>query len=378
MDLEKLMMHISIIPDYRQPWKVTHKLSDILLLTICAVISGAEGWEDVQDFGEAHLDFLKQYGDFEHGIPVHDTIARVVSCISPNKFHECFINWMRDCHSSEDGSVIAIDGKTLRGSYDKSRRRGAIHVISAFCATEGVVLGQLKTAEKSNEITAIPGLINLLDIKGKIITTDAMGCQKDIAEKIVSQDGDYLFAVKGNQGRLQKAFEEKFPLKELNNPKYDGYAITEKGHGREETRLHIVSDVPDDLIDFTFEWKGLKKLCVAVSFREEIAAQMKEPEIYVRYYISSADLSAEKFARSIREHWHIENRLHWCLDAVMNEDDCRIRRGNAAELFSGIRHIAVNILRQENVFKAGLRRKMRKAAMDNNYLATVLAGCGVS
>ena len=133
---------------------------------------------------------------------------------------------MRDCHSSEDGSVIAIDGKTFRGSYDKSRRRGAIHVISTFCATEGVVLGQLKTAEKSNEITAIPGLINLLDIKGKIITTDAMRCQKDIAEKIVSQDGDYLFAVKGNQGRLQKAFEEKFPLKELNNPDYDSYAIT--------------------------------------------------------------------------------------------------------------------------------------------------------
>lgn len=141
-----------------------------------------------QDFGETHLDFLKQYGDFEQGIPVHDTIARVVSCISPNKFHECFINWMRDCHSSEDGSVIAIDGKTLRGSYDKSRRRGAIHVISVFCAMGGVVPGQLKTAEKSNEITAIPELINLLDIKGKIITTDAMECQKDIAEKIVSQD----------------------------------------------------------------------------------------------------------------------------------------------------------------------------------------------
>lgn len=184
MDIEKLMAHISIIPDYRQSWKVEHKLSDILLLTICAVISGAEGWEDIEDFGETHLDSLKQYGDFEHGIPVHDTIARVVSCISPQRFHECFINWMHDCHSSEDGSVIAIDGKTLHGSYDKSHRRGAIHVISAFAAMGGVVPGQLKTAEKSNEITAIPELINLLDIKGKIITTDAMGCQKDIAEKI--------------------------------------------------------------------------------------------------------------------------------------------------------------------------------------------------
>ncbi|EPA1827467.1 ISAs1 family transposase, partial [Escherichia coli] len=191
MELKKLMEHISIIPDYRQARKVEHKLSDILLLTICAVISGAEGWEDIEDFGETHLDFLKQYGDFDNGIPVHDTIARVVSCISPAKFHECFINWMRDCHSSDDKDVIAIDGKTLRHSYDKSRRKGAIHVISAFSTMHSLVIGQIRTDEKSNEITAIPELLNMLDIKGKIITTDAMGCQKDIAEKIQKQGGDY-------------------------------------------------------------------------------------------------------------------------------------------------------------------------------------------
>ncbi len=404
-------------------------------MTIFAVISGAESWEDIEDFGETHLDFLKQYGDFENGIPVHDTIARVVSCISPAKFHECFINWMRDCHSSndkdviaidgktlrhsydksrrrgaihvisafstmhslvigqiktdeksneitaissDDKDVIAIDGKTLRHSYDKSRRRGAIHVISAFSTMHSLVIGQIKTDEKSNEITAIPELLNMLDIKGKIITTDAMGCQKDIAEKIQKQGGDYLFAVKGNQGRLNKAFEEKFPLKELNNPEHDSYAISEKSHGREEIRLHIVCDVPDELIDFTFEWKGLKKLCVAVSFRSIIAEQKKEPEMTVRYYISSADLTAEKFATAIRNHWHVENKLHWRLDVVMNEDDCKIRRGNAAELFSGIRHIAINILTNDKVFKAGLRRKMRKAAMDRNYLASVLAGSGLS
>ncbi|MDK9487772.1 ISAs1 family transposase, partial [Klebsiella pneumoniae] len=259
-----------------------------LLLTICSVISGAEGWEDIEDFGETHLDFLKQYGDFENGIPVPDTIARVVSCISPAKVDKCFINWMRDCHSSDDKDVIAIDGKTLRHSYDKSRRRGAIHVISAFSTMHSLVIGQIKTDKKSNEITAIPELLNMLDIKGKIITTDAMGCQKDIAEKIQKQGGYYLFAVKGTQGRLNKAFEEKFPLKELNNPEHDSYAISEKSHGREEIRLHIVCDVPDELIDFTFEWKGLKKLCVAVSFRSIIAEQKKEPEMTVRYYISSA------------------------------------------------------------------------------------------
>ncbi len=213
----------------------------------------------------------------------------------------------------------AIDGKTLRHSYDKSRRKGAIHVISAFSTMHSLVIGQIKTDEKSNEITAIPELLNMLDIKGKIITTDAMGCQKDIAEKIQKQGGDYLFAVKGNQGRLNKAFEEKFPLKELNNPAHDCSAISEKSHGREEIRLHIVCDVPDELIDFTFEWKGLKKLCVAVSFRSIIAEQK-----------------------------------------------------------TGIRHIAINILTNDKVFKAGLRRKMRKAAMDRNYLASVLAGSGLS
>ncbi|EFI9544107.1 ISAs1 family transposase [Escherichia coli] len=303
---------------------------------------------------------------------------QMIAVISPAKIHECFINWMRDCHSSDDKDVIAIDGKTLRHSYDKSRRRGAIHVISAFSTMHSLVIGQIRTDEKSNEITAIPELLNMLDIKGKIITTDAMGCQKDIAEKIQKQGGDYLFAVKGNQGRLNKAFEEKFPLKELNNPAHDSYAMSEKSHGREEIRLHIVCDVPDELIDFTFEWKGLKKLCVAVSFRSIIAEQKKELEMTVRYYISSADLTAEKFATAIRNHWHVENKLHWRLDVVMNEDDCKIRRGNAAELFSGIRHIAINILTNDKVFKAGLRRKMRKAAMDRNYLASVLTGSGLS
>ncbi len=210
MELKKYMKHISIIPDYRQAWKVEHKLSDILLLTICAVISGAEGWEDIEDFEETPLDFLKQYSDFENGIPVHYTIARVVSCIRPAKFHECFINWICDCHSSNDKDVIAIDGKTLRHSYDRSCCRGAIHAISAFSIIHSLVLGQIKTDEKSNEITTSPEILNMLDIKGKIITTDAVDCQKDIAEKIQKQGGDYLFAVKGNPGGVIKSLRKNF------------------------------------------------------------------------------------------------------------------------------------------------------------------------
>ncbi len=168
------------------------------------------------------------------------------------------------------------------------------------------------------------------------------------------------------------------PLKELNNPEHDSYEISEKSHGREEIRFHIVCDVPDELIDFTFEWKRLKKLCFAVSFKSIIAEQKKEPEMMVRYYISSADLTAEKFITALRNHWHVENKQHCCLDVVMNEDNCKIRRGNAAELFSGRRYIAINILTNEKIFKAGLRRKMRKTAMDRNYLGSVLAGSGLS
>ncbi|SFN62921.1 Predicted transposase YbfD/YdcC associated with H repeats [Izhakiella capsodis] len=321
--------------------------------------------------------FLKLYGDFENGTPVHDTIARVVSNISPNKFHEYFINWMKECHTVDE-DVTANDGKTLRRSYDKSRRRGAIHVVSVFSTMSGVVLGQLKTAEKSNEITAMPELLNMLDLKGKIIITDAMVCQKNFDEKICQQEGDYLLVVKGNQGKLYRALKETFPVKCINDPEFESFVTEEKSHGRQETRLHIVSDIPDELIYFTFARKDLKKIGMVVNFRSEITGNKKEPKMSVRYYISSSNISAEKFASAIRKHWGVENKLHWRLDVAMNEDNYRIRRGDATELFSGIRHIAVNILSQNKDFKAGLSRKMRRAAMDRKYLASVLAGCGVS
>jgi predicted transposase YbfD/YdcC len=376
MSLENLLSHISIIPDYRQPWKVEHKLSDIILLTICAVIAGAEGWEDIEDFGEERLEWLKGYGDFENGIPVHDTIARVISQINTKQFQQCFINWMQECHEITNGSVIAVDGKTVRRSYDKSKKKGAIHMVSAFSSANGVVLGQMKTAEKSNEITAIPQLLNLLDIKGKLITIDAMGCQKEIAETIVKKEADYLLSVKGNQKKLFQAFEEEFPLTKLSHYEGDYFNTEETGHGRNETRLHAVSDITDRFVDFGFEWASLKTLCTVVSFRQNM--NEKTPTMSVRYYISSAKLSAEQFAKAIREHWHIESKLHWRLDVAMREDDCRIRRGDAAELLAGIRHIAVNMLSNEKSFKAGIRRKQRKAAINSEYLSTVLAGCGVS
>lgn len=371
MKTASLMEHLSIIKDFRQDWKVEHKLTDILLLTICGVICGAEGWEEIEDFGEAKLDFLRTYGDFEAGIPSADTLARVIGMISPKQFQRVFADWMEECHTASAGEVIAIDGKTLRGSYDKSRRKGAIHMISAFSAANGVVLGQVKTEEKSNEITAIPELLKLLNLHGCLVTIDAMGCQKKIALEIINQGADYLLAVKGNQPKLADAFTAHFPMHKVATYEGDSYSTQEKNRGRLETRHHIVSDLPEAFFDFTYEWAGLKKLGVVVSFRQE--GEEAPESATVRYYITSKDLNARELADAARQHWFIETKLHWCLDVGMNEDACRIRRGMASENLAGIRHIAMNYLKSETSFKAGIKRKQKKAGMMDSYLATVLA-----
>ncbi len=203
-------MHFQIIKDYRQESKVEHKLSDIILLTICGVLSGHDSWDGIIDFGHARLDFLKRYGHFEAGIPSADTLSRVMGMINPVALQRSFIAWMKDCHTLTDGEVIAIDGKTLRGSYDRSKGKGTIHMVNAFATANGMSIGQQKVDSKSNEITAIPKLLDLLDVKGCLITIDAMGCQKKIVQKILDKEADYLLAVKGNQGMLEQAFDDYF------------------------------------------------------------------------------------------------------------------------------------------------------------------------
>ena len=205
-------MHFNVIIDYRQKGKVEHKLTDIILLTICAVLSGQDDWKAIHYFGESRLDFLKRFGDFSNGIPSAPTIARVMGMINPTRLQKCFIEWMKECSELTEGEVIAIDGKTVCGSYDSSRGRGAIHMVNAFATENGVSLGQHKVFEKSNEITAIPKLLKLLDISGCLVTIDAMGCQKKIAQKILNKNADYLLAVKGNQGRLEQAFDDYFHM----------------------------------------------------------------------------------------------------------------------------------------------------------------------
>jgi predicted transposase YbfD/YdcC len=371
-----LLQHLAIISDPRQQGKVEHKLSDILFLAIVAVIGGAEGWEEIEDFGIDHLDWLRQYGDFENGVPVHDTIARVMGMISAKQLQKCFAAWMKDCHEATEGDVIAIDGKTLRRSYNKGKRKGAIHMVSAFSAANQVVLGQVKTAEKSNEITAIPELLDLLSIRGCLVTIDAMGCQRAIAQKVIDKGADYLLVVKGNQPMLEAAFDNYFRLEMLQSSEGDTYSTQESGHGRKETRLSLVNDDMSLLGDLALEWPEIKTLGIVAAIRQE--GNNPATDMSVRYYISSAKLSAQEMLEATRAHWSIESQLHWRLDVGMREDDCRIRREQAGENLATIRHIAFNALNGETSFKAGIKRKQKRASRNNAYLSQVLAGLGSS
>ena len=376
MNGSSLLEHISIIRDPRQSWKIEHKLTDIIFLMVAAVIAGAEGWEDIEDFGHDHLDWLRKYGDFEHGVPVHDTIARVINLISSNQLQRCFSLWMQDCHEVTKGEVIAIDGKTLRGTYNKDKRCGAIHMVSAFSAANQTVLGQVKTGDKTNEIKAIPELLELLSINGCLVTIDAMGCQKEIATKIINKNADYLLAVKGNQKCLEEAFNKVFHSRMLQQFDGDSHVTQEKGHGRQEVRLSLVEHDIELLGDVALKWPKLATLGVVASIRQE--GEKSAEAMQIKYYISSAKLSAQALLENTRAHWCIENQMHWRLDIGFKEDSCRIRREQAGENFAVVRHIALNLLTAESSFKAGIKRKQKKAYRNNAYLSQVLAGQGSS
>lgn len=363
MSLNILAQHLSGITDVRQTAKVTYPLFDILFLTVSAVIAGCEGWEEIEDFGDARLDWLKGYGDYENGIPAHDTIARVMSQISPEALQSSFIQWMKDTEADTRQQVIAVDGKTLRRSYKAGNRQSAIHMVSAFATANGVVMGQLKTDEKSNEIKAIPELLSLLELQDSLVTLDAMGCQTAIAQTILDRKGDYLLAVKGNQKTLHQAIRSAFDSEEGQV----GYRQIESGHGRQEYREYQVLNASD--IAELPDWPGVKTVGMATRYSRSKAGQ----EILEhRYYISSAMLSEEAFAHGVRSHWDVENRLHWVLDVALREDACNINRGHGACNLAILRHIAVNQLRRETTRKAGIRRKQRLAAMDVGYLEKVI------
>lgn len=326
---------------------------------VCASIGGAKGWEDIEDFGDLHFQWFTDKVLFKNGLPVHDTIARVVSRINSGQFQQCFMGWMKSVSELSEGQRIAIDGKRLCGSYNRDDRQSAIHMVNAFATENNVVLGQIKTQSKSNEITANPTLLNLLDIKGCLISIDAMGCQTAIAEQIVDSGGDYLLALKGNQKELLDAVR-----KALGRTVNDKMICFEKNHGRSEARAYHVMDATE-LADTFPHWKGLKTIGVALAYRR---TKNGKESLEYRYYISSAELTTARFAKAVRSHWAVENSLHWVLDVSMREDHCLIYRVNAAEVLSSARKMAPNMLRAEVTRKVSIPRKQKRAHDSTDYL----------
>lgn len=348
-----------------------HKLIDVITIAICAVICGADSWVAIETYGQAKQEWLKHFLDLPNGIPSHDTFARIFARINPQQFQECFLAWIKSVAKLTDGEVIAIDGKNLKHSYDKKAGNRAINMVSAWATSNKLVLGQRKVDSKSNEITAIPELIKVLDIAGCIVTIDAIGCQKGIVSLISQKQGDYVIALKKNQGNLYESVELLF--KEAISKRFEGFKVSkyssnESGHGREEIRHYLMLSDISNRIDLDNKWENLKSIGMVESVRTENGKTTVE----VRYYISSLDSNARLFGESVRSHWGIENSLHWVLDVSMGEDDCRIRKNNAPQNFAILRHIAINLLGQEKSKKLGIKNKQFLAAIDNSYLMKVL------
>lgn len=368
---KNFLTHFSCVLDPRKEnHNKRHQLTDILVLTILAALCGAQTWVDVEEFGESKEDWLKTFLKLPNGIPSHDTIGDLYARLSPNELQKGFLSWIQSIVDVSGGDIIPIDGKTLRRSYDRANGRGAIHMVSAWSSANGVVLGQLKTEEKSNEITAIPELLGMLDIEGCIVTIDAMGCQKEIAEQIVAQKGDYVLALKGNQGGLfedVQLYMDSLISEQLKNKPIQTTKTLDKGHGRIEERRYWITDSIDWLPQKN-DWQGLKSIGVVEATRyigEKISTER-------RYYINSLPMNAVRFSEAVRAHWSIENQLHWSLDVSFNEDQCRVRKDNAPENFSIIRHIALSMLKREKTSKVGINVKRNKAGWDNRYLAQIL------
>ncbi len=365
-----LLEHFSLLEDPRIERHRAHELLDILVLCVSAVVSGAEGWEAIEEFGEAKLDWLRQYVPLSNGIPSHDTIARVISRLSPKGLQECFVNWVQSVTSATAGEIVAIDGKTVRRSFDRAGRKQAIHMVSAWAKTNGVVLGQVKTDEKSNEITAIPRLLEVLALKGCIVTIDAMGCQTEIAKKIVAAGADYVLAVKGNQEELYRDIQSVFleaMETDFEGLEHDYHEVRSQGHGRQETRQYwLLNELSG--ITRPGRWKKLTALGLVHSEREVDGEKSDE----WRYYITSCNRGAKAFGEAVRGHWSVENNLHWVLDVTFREDESRIRRGAAPENLATMRHMALNMLRQEKTSKKSIKQRRMRAGWDNNYLHKVL------
>ncbi|WNZ44271.1 ISAs1 family transposase [Leptolyngbya boryana CZ1] len=369
----RILTHFADLADPRDERGKDHLLIDIITITICAVICGAESWVDIELYGQSKQAWFSTFLKLPHGIPSHDTFARVFARLDPEAMQQCFLGWIRAISALSAGEAIAIDGKKVRHSYDTVNGKGAIHMVSAWASENRLVLGQQKVNEKSNEITAIPLLLEVLAIEGCIVTIDAMGTQKEIATTIIERGADYVLALKGNQGGLfedvQWLFEQAQAV-QFQDVAHDFVQTIDKGHGRIEIRrCWTLADAELDYLVQKPQWKGLKTV-VMLQRERKMNGQMSSE---THYYISSLDPDATKLLAAIRTHWTVENHLHWVLDVAFDEDACRIRKDYAPQNFSLLRHIALNLLGQDKTTKAGIAAKRKKAGWDDGYLLKILS-----
>lgn len=353
----------SCIEDPRIDRKKLHSLSDILVLTVCAMLSGADGYEAIEEFGQNKEAWLRTFLPLKNGIPSHDCIRYVLIQLAPEQLQSCFIEWVNAIRK-DIPEVIAVDGKTSRRSHNRRKGLSALHMVSAWGTANRLVLGQEATQEKTNEITAIPALLKRLELEGCIVTIDAMGCQREIAKQIIEQKGDYVLGLKGNQGLLHEAVEDYFQMASrsgFTHIPHDYHEDVDKGHGRLEVRKHWILDDLSTLPKIA-QWKGL--CSIGMVQRECTIAE--ETTVETRYFITSIKAEAKVFAHAVRSHWGVENSLHWCLDVTFREDESRIRTGNAPAIMSMIRHICLNLLQKESS-KLSMKKKRLKAAWNDDF-----------
>jgi predicted transposase YbfD/YdcC len=364
-----LIDHFSALEDPRQSWKVLYPLAEILLVVLCATLAGAEDFVEIRRWGMVNLKFLRRFLPFADGVASHDTLNDVINAIDGELFSQCFGEWVESQRDAEP-DVIAIDGKTSRRTHDRGKARGPLHLVSAWASRQRLVLGQQACEAKSNEITAIPLLLERLALTGALVTIDAMGCQTKIAQKILDKGADYLLAIKENWPSLHGEIERYFDA--ASSAEIDRFDTLDGEHGRIEQRRHLVAHEVGWLItDRRFpgepRFPGLKAIAMVETEVERNGAISRER----RYYLSSAPLDTKIFARAVRCHWHIENRLHWVLDVVFHEDLSRLRSGAGPQNMATIRHMALNLLRAAKD-KHSLKVRRKSAAWDTNYLQAIL------